>query len=261
MTDDTVIEAPETETVAGKPAKQPLTPEEYDRRLGAATRDLREQRREIAALREAIQMRPQLNAEIKADTSEPDMDADPIGWMKYAKGELDAFKKERAEADKQAKAEQEQHAQLAQLGKRMDEYESEFREDHADYNDAVQFFQKARIAELKDEGVTDGEMTRALQQSFSTIVARAINSGKDPAEVVYKLAKNRGFGVDKPDKKLETIERAAQAGRSLSQGSTRTGDGELTFEYVSSLKGKEFTEAFARLKAQAKAAEKAQRRA
>ena len=150
---------------------------------------------------------------------------------------------------------------MAQIGKRMDEYERDFREDHADYDEAVAHFRKVRQDELSESGVSGSELGDALRQDLVSVVARAIRAGKDPAEVFYKLAKNRGFGVDKPDKKLETIERAAQAGRSLSTSSTRTGDGELTFEYVSSLKGKAFTEAFAKLKAQAKAAEKAQRRA
>lgn len=257
MTDETVIEGAETTP----PAKAPLAPEEYERRLGAATRDLREQRREIAALREAIQMRPELKAEIKADAAEPDMDADPIGWMKYAKGELDAFKTERRQTDAQVKAQQEQQAAMAQIGKRMDDFEKDFREDHPDYDDAVAHFRREREAELKESGVSQGELGDALRQDLVSVVARAIRAGKDPAEVVYKLAKNRGFGVDKRDAKLETIERAAKAGKSLTDGSTRAGDGELTFEYVSSLKGKEFTEAFAKLKAQAKAAEKSQRRA
>lgn len=256
MTDETVIEGAET-----PPAKAPLAPEEYERRMSSQARDLREQRREIAALREAIQMRPTLAAEVKADAAEPDMDADPIGWMKYAKGELDAFKSERKQTDAQSKAQAEQQAAMAQIGKRMDEFERDFREDHSDYDDAVAHFRKIRSDELAESGTTPGEMSATLTQDLVSIVARAIRAGKDPAEVVYKLAKNRGFGVDRPDKKLQTIERAANAGKSLSQGSTRTGDGELTFEYVSSLKGKDFTEAFAKLKAQAKAAEKAQRRA
>ena len=264
MTDETVIERSEGETGEGtetKPAKQPLAPEEYERRLQAQSRDLREQRREIASLREMIQSRPALAAEIKADAAEPDMDADPIGWMKYAKGELDAYKTERANAAAQEKQQREQQAAMAQIGKRMDEYERDFREDHADYDDAVAHFRKVRQDELSESGVSASELGDALRQDLVSVVARAIRAGKDPAEVVYKLAKNRGFGVDKSDTKLETIARAASAGRSLSQGSTRTGDGELTYEYVSGLKGKAFTDAWAKLKAQEKAAERSLRRA
>lgn len=260
MTDETVIDGADTAETVEKPAKAPLAPEEYERRMSAQSRDLREQRREIASLREMISMRPALAADIKADVTEPDMDADPIGWMKYAKGELDAFKSERAQQERDTKAQQEQQQAMAQIGKRMDEYERDFREDHADYNDAVAHFRKVREEELSESGTSAGEMADALRQDLVNIVARAIRAGKDPAEVVYKLAKNRGFAVDAPDKKLQTIERAAQAGKSLSQGSTRTGDGELTYEQVSALKGKAFTEAWTKLKAQERAAERAARR-
>jgi hypothetical protein len=259
MSEETVIET--TETVE-TPAKEPLAPEELAKRLSAATRDMREYRREIASLREMIQARPAVERAIEADDNEPDMDVDPIGWMKFAKKYMDMTKAERAEAERQSQQQAEQQAAMAQIGKRMDEYEKDFREDHSDYDDAVAHFRKVRQDELAESGVSASELGDALRQDLVSVVARAIRAGKDPAEVVYKLAKNRGFGVDAKDKKLETIERAANAGKSLSAAGGRSaGDGELTYEYVSGLKGKAFTEAWAKLKAQERNAEKAARRA
>lgn len=258
MSEDTVVETPETPEAA---AREPLAPDELERRYRAATRDLREQRREIASLREMIQARPAVAAAIEADDNEPDMDADPIGWMKYAKRYMDMTKSERAAAEKASKEQAANQQAMAQIGKRMDEYERDFREDNPDYDKAVAHFRKVREEELSESGVTAGELGDALRQDLVSVVARAIRAGKDPAEVVYKLAKNRGFGVDKRDPKLETIERAANAGKSLSQGSTRTGDGELTYEYVSTLKGKAFTEAWQKLRSQQRDAERSSRRA
>lgn len=258
MSEDAVIEAPEGEQTEA-PAKEPLSVEELNKRLSAATRDMRDYRREISSLREMIQMRPALAADIKADEAEPDLDADPIGWMKYAKKELDQFKGNAAQQAAQERQQAENNAAMGQIARRMEDYERDFRDEHPDYNEAVKHFRTVREEELTESGVTPGEMSGALQQDLVSIVARAIRANKDPAEVVYKLAKNRGFGVDASTKKLQTIEAAAKAGKSLSQGGGRTGDGELTFDYVSSLKGKDFTEAFQKLKAQAKAAERAAR--
>lgn len=256
MSDVDSAPATEATTTEEPPKKAPLSPEEYERRLQAQGRDLREQRSEIRTLREMIQMRPQLAAEIKADQAEPDMDQDPIAWMKYAKGELDAFKTERKQSDQSAKQQAEQQAGMAQIARRMDDYERDFREEHPDYNDAATHFRTVRTEELAESGVAPSEMAAALQRDLVEVVARAIRANKDPAEVVYKLAKNRGFGVDASTKKLQTIERAANAGKSLSQASGRTGDGELTFEFVAGLRGKDLREGYQKLRAQAKAAER-----
>jgi hypothetical protein len=260
------VSAEDTETVetgeeTAAPAKAPLAPEEMERRLSAATRDMREYRREIAGLREMIQMRPQLAQEIRADDAEPDLEVDPIAWMKYAKKELDTYKGNARQQEANDKAANERNAAQSQIARQMNDYERDFRVDHPDYDKAVAHFRTVRAEELAEEGLTGQDLNNALVEGLVSAVARAIRAGKDPAEVVYKLAKNRGFGVDPDTKKLQTIERASAAGKSLSQGGGRTGDGELTFEYVSSLKGNAFSEAFAKLRAQAKDAERTSRRA
>lgn len=236
-------------------ARQPLAPEEYERRLSAATRDMREQRREIANLREMVQMRATPAEQRQTRMEEPPAD-DPLATIEYLKTRLKGYDEQ---FDAQAKAEEEaQKRQGAQqqIARQMQEYERDFRSDHPDYDKAVEHFRKVRAEELAEEGLGGQDLNNALVEGLVSAVARAIRAGKDPAEVVYKLAKNRGFGVDGDTKKLQTITRAQEAGKSLSNAGGRTGDGELTFDYVSSLKGKEFSEAFAKLKAQAKAAER-----
>lgn len=255
MSDETVIEG---QTEGDPPAKAALSPEEVERRLENAGRTMREQRAEIRALRELMEMRPAgQQPQTQAQKAEvPDPEVDPIGFIKYAKGRLEGFDAERELTDKQAREQQAQQNNLHQLSQRMAEYEVDFRGDHPDYDKAAEHFRDARIKELGEEGVHGQAANGALQQSLAEIVARAIRAGKDPAEVIYKLAKNRGFGVDDGSKKLQTIERAQSAGKSLSNAGGASGNSELTIEHVNSLTGKEFTAAFARYKAQQKAAER-----
>ena len=252
-------DAPVVDPDAPALERAPLSPAEYEKRLNAATRDLRENRAETRALREMIgmiQARPQLAAEMRQDDAEPDLEQDPIAWMKYAKKELDTYKGNAAQQAAAEKAANERNQAQSQIARQMNDYERDFRLDHPDYDNAVAHFRKVRAEELAEEGLSGQELNNTLVESLVSAVARAIRAGKDPAEVVYKLAKNRGFGVDDTTKKLQTIERAQEAGRSLSNAGGRQGDGDLTIEQVNKLKGKAFTEAFAKFKAQAKAAER-----
>ena len=102
--------------------RAPLSPAEYEKRLNAATRDLRENRAETRALREMIgmiQARPQLAAEMRQDEAEPDLEQDPIAWMKYAKKELDTYKSNAAQQALAEKAANERFNAQASISKQM----------------------------------------------------------------------------------------------------------------------------------------------
>ncbi|HZC17385.1 MAG TPA: hypothetical protein VE309_11550 [Caulobacteraceae bacterium] len=261
---EAVVEAPEPGAAEGAvpnapaaaAARAPLSAEEYERRLQAQGRDLREQRRQIRALNERLNQagaQPHTPAERAA---KPDMETNPIGYMRWADQRLEFYERREAEAARQQEEQSRQQAAVAQIARRMEDFEKDFADDHPDYFKAAAHFRTARTAELAEEGVSAADMAQALRQDFVNVIARATRAGKDPAEVVYKLARNRGFGADSDDKKLQTISRAANAGRTLSGAGGAAGEAELTVEYVNGLSGKAFTEARARLRAQTLAAEK-----
>ena len=238
----------------GEPvAKTPLSPDEYERRLQAQGRDLRDQRRQIRELNERLNTagaQPQTKTERAA---EPDLEADPIAWMKYAKTRLAEFDTQAENESRRDREQRAQQAQLQQISQKMTESEADFADDHADYFDAAAHFRKAREEELLEEGTSRAQLGAALQMDLANIVNRAIQAGKDPAQVIYSLAKRRGFGgVDASDKKLTTIARAQAAGKSLSLGGGSQGGQDLTYEYVSTLSGQALLDAKAKLRAQEK---------
>lgn len=194
----------------------------------------------------------------------PDVETDPIGNIEaLRKIALRLTQQEQAKT-RQTEAQTAQQRQFQQINTRMQEYEADFSAENPDYNDAAAHFRTARMAELQEQGYDGEELNTALRTELVGLVARSLQSGKDPAEVVYKLAKNRGFGaaprkevageVDKPSKKLETIERGQKASRSLSGMSGKTGDGELSAASVSRLEGAAFDAAFAKLRQEARRA-------
>jgi len=245
---ETVIEGGETNTQA----KTFLPPEEYERRLESQGRDLRLQRQQIRELQAAIENKgaqPQTKAEREAM---PNEDEDPIAFIKYAKKRILEWDANETQAEEQVRRQNEQHAQQAQIARRMEEFESDFRADHPDYDKAAAHFRVTLGEELKEAGFSGDELNGKLTLDLISIVSRAIRAGKDPAKVLYDLAKKRGFGTSNDkDPKLETIAKAQAAGKSLSTAGGRGGDGEVTYEYVNSLpRGKERDEAFKKLRAQ-----------
>jgi hypothetical protein len=250
MSDESAVANETGATATETPVRAPLSAEEYERRLQAQGRDLREQRAQIRQLTAAMESKgaePQTRAEKAA---EPDIDADPIAWMRYAKGRLEGFDQERTQQEAQERQSQQQVAAISAIASQMSDYERDFRSDNPDYDKAAAHYRNARAEELLEEGTPQGNINEALRMELINVVARAIRGGKDPADVVYKLAKKRGFGVDGSEKKLQTLEKAQAAGKSLSGSGGRSGDGEITIEYVNSLSGKEFTEARMKLRAQ-----------
>lgn len=194
----------------------------------------------------------------------PDVEADPIGNIEAIKRMALKLAQREQETARTSQAQTAQQRQFAQINTRMQEYEADFLTENPDYNDAAKHFREARTLELQEQGYDGDELNTALRTELVGLVARSLQSGKDPAEVVYRLAKNRGFGVqtgkenpdpvDKANKKLETIERGQRASRSLSGMSGKTGDGELSAASVSRLEGAAFDAAFARLRQEARRA-------
>lgn len=189
----------------------------------------------------------------------PDPVQDPIGALEFQQRAIAAYAKRVQEEQRQGQQQTAQERQFQQINTRMTEHEADFRELNPDYDDAAKHFREARTLELQEQGYEGDELTQALRTELVGLVARTLQSGKDPAEVVYKLAKNRGFGtqarkevVDTPSKKLQTIERGQKASRSLSTMSGKTGDGELSVESINKLDGAAFDAAYAKMREQAK---------
>jgi hypothetical protein len=216
------------------------------------TRELKQQMEEVQAKLEAAERRQvQAPAQTQAPAAMPDPNVDPIGALEWMKGHFeqqDAAQKTQAQRHADQQASQRQTQALAQ---RMNDYEADFKEDHPDYTDAAEHLKTTRLDELKEAGFTGDDLNRALAQDMFSIVTRAMQAGKDPAEVVYNLAKRRGYGVDKNATKLQTIAKGQQAARSMPSGGRPSGH--LPVDQGVKLKGAAFDKWFDAERQRAKA--------
>lgn len=178
-------------------------------------------------------------------------DEDPIGDIQTVKqlakllvGQTDAERQADAKVTERARA-------MNTISTTMREYEDDFRAQTPDYDKAAKHFMDARAEELKDTGLSGADLTTAMQNDFAGIVTRSIQAGKDPAEIIYNMAKRRGFAPKGAATKLATIAKGQEQSKTLSTGGGAA-QGNLSADKVANLKGAAFDAAFEKLRASEK---------
>lgn len=166
-----------------------------------------EAQRELDAARATMASMEKLFAKITAgekpkgeeEPELPDFAEDPAGHLA---GKIEQLQKQLAQiGDKDAKrTEAEKQQETARQV--LDTYARATHEYAAkvpDFKDAYDYLAQAVDAELLARGYTDPiERQNVLQFEEGRLVGRAMQQGKNPAEVIYGLAKHRGYTGKKP---------------------------------------------------------------
>lgn len=266
-------------------ARAKLTPEELEERYSNTKTALAQERRER---REAVRKNTELEARLTAlesggapkraaeaaEEEEIDPDIDPIGAMKQMRNKIAAYEavqRQEEQSEAEAKA---QERKFQAVEAKLAEHEEDFRDDHPDYDDAAKHYAGARAQELLSYGLKPQQVQKTLREEFATLAATAINNRKNPAAVVYELAKARGFGKakgedpapkGKPGKaQVSELIRGAKASSPLSRSGGRASTG-LDAATVANINirdrkgGEAFDAAFERMETEAKRAERGRR--
>lgn len=118
--------------------------------------------------------------------------------------------------------------------------ERDFESQNSDYRQALDHAFKVRQEALEILDLEPEEAREAVEREFATIVNDALRRGKNPAEVVYKMAHKMGYAKpQEPNKKIEDIQRGVAASKSLSQASGKK-TVELTAEVLANMSDDEF---------------------
>ena len=210
--------------------------------------------REVREIRAALESKPKAadddDALVKLIETLRDDDDDPISDLAGVKAALKTFiAQQKAEREQEGQVTQQQRA-IQTLVSTVEEYEADFTADHPDYPKAAAHYKQARREELEEMGYAGEALQRELATDLLGLARRAIDGGRDPAEVVYGLAKKRGFaaGKEQADAKLRTIAEAAKGGRTPS--GAKPGAGRVTYEMVAKAKGADRDAMWAKLREQ-----------
>lgn len=150
----------------------------------------------------------------------PGYDVDPVAHLKARLDQLQGFTQQHQQQLQQQNAMQQFSTALAGL-------ENQMRSQTADYDAAVEFAKRARLAELSALGYDAGQAQEMLRQEIVGTSHYLMQRGQNPAEAFYNYAKTRGWQQPQPAapkpavnpaKKLATVAKAQAAAKSLPRG-------------------------------------------
>lgn len=242
--------APEAEAPTEAPAAEETPPAEGERQKTvphAALHEERERRKETERrLAEAeqrsrtLEERTNLILQRFAPPQQqdqpaplPDREKDPVGYLEARAQRAE----EAAAAALQAlnqRGQQDQHAQaIAAIQRHATAAEMQFRQSNPDYDAAVAHLVSARHRQLEIAGwANPADRQAVITQEAVGLAGRALQERRNPAEIIYGLAKEFGYTPPQPggqqqpstpatEERLAQISRGQQQSRSL--GSVRGG--------------------------------------
>jgi len=245
-----VKEAPkEEEKQEEVKAEDKPSPEENYKKAMQEERSRRKQeqsaRRELEA--KLKEMEERFNKMTQEKAKIPEINESPVENLDARIAQFEALEQKRKEQFERYQQEQAVAAENAQILSDYKENAAEFKESVPDFDDAYGYFVKSRIEEFKSLGYGDEEAVNAAYIEEMNIARHLISQGKNPAEVVYNMAKVRGWSkqsekAEKPsnqDEKLKMLAKGTQNAK-LSTGASKPG--EITLEALAEMSDDEFME-------------------
>lgn len=209
------------------------------------SRDLETQ---LAELRGKFSIIERINA--PPQQTAPDPETDFLGAVRHQGETVAQLQKRLDDQEAARKAEQDQAKQTQSLISGYSAAAAEFEQRTPDFKAAYQHLLHSRVQELSALGY-DGEAIRqTLQNEEMAIAQTAFRNERNPGEVIYELAKHRGYvkkaepppggGKGSAADKLDTIERGQGLHKSLSSTGGSSGDVEMTADALLKMPMDEF---------------------
>jgi hypothetical protein len=133
----------------------------------------------------------------------PALDKDPVGHILGTQQELARQLQTNTQTTQQQQAQINNQLQamqvLSALTQRAKAVEAQFELDNPDYGQAVNHLRRVRHQELQALGYDDpAERGNIIDQEGLGVAARSFQTGRNPAEAIYNLAKMRGWAPPAP---------------------------------------------------------------
>lgn len=181
-----------------------------------------------------------------AQNPPPDESVDPVGALKYRQ---EMSERELMQFRQRAQSEEMQRQQLEQVNALVAWAQSEsaqFKSETPDFDDAYKHVRDKRVAELRAMGLDGPQLAQTLVQDELWVFQHAAQTGRNPAEVIYAMAKNIGYGGKQapsqvtPEKKMEVLQSGLAAAKSLDGGAGA--GGKPTAEQIANMSEDEFAD-------------------
>jgi hypothetical protein len=175
----------------------------------------------------------------------PSADQDIFGAVKHMQGEQARIRQEIDNYRRQIQAEN----QMRTLRNWGSDAEASFAKDNPDYYEALKHLRAARARDLTVWGMSPAQAKTQAEQEEVLLLARAANEQRNPAQMAYDLARERGYQKAAPPPQqrgqyddLNRIEAGQKQSGSLSNvgGGTGRNTGDIEIEDVLKMSDREF---------------------
>lgn len=129
----------------------------------------------------------------------PVYEEDPAAYLKWQNDQILADRRKEVAERQQQEQYNTQNQHVQQLQRAVKEGINQYADQTPDYNDAAKFLVESRIRELEIMGIHDKkEQMQTLTQEELQVGTYALQRGLSPGELVYNLAKSRGYQRQNP---------------------------------------------------------------
>jgi hypothetical protein len=149
----------------------------------------------------------------------PDAATDPLGHLMYQQKQIQAQIEAIRTGTQQQQEETSQQTQFNTFITNVNSQVAAFKTTHADYDDAYKHLVDVRVADFTDRGYTPQVAREMVSREEMDIAGKALQAGKNPAEVAYGMAKRYGYAVKAAptpaENKLDTIKKGLETGKEV----------------------------------------------
>jgi hypothetical protein len=167
----------------------------------------------------------------------PDFEDNPAEYLKTELDEIKGFKTQQEQQAQTTQAQQQFYGDFTKV-------EQEFSGKNPDYFDAVKHLYESRMSEFKTMGYDNDQSYQLAQRDAWDIVQDANSRGKNGAELIYNLAKTRGYekGKQTTEKsEIETLKEVKEVAKNTGLGASGdTPKGQVSLSDLASMNDDEF---------------------
>lgn len=217
---------------------QALDEERHKRKKAQAELQAEQQRRAILEDR----WNQLLAAQQQPQPQIPDATVDPLANHDARLQQAEKTAQELMQEKRAREAQAQQYQQFQAFAGQVASLESEYEQENPDYKNALNFLKDRRSKELRAVGYNAAQVNQIVINDAAGIAMAAIQSGRNPGEVIYQMAVDTGYVKGKrevpAEQKMQTLQKGAEAAKGLGAGGVASGN--PTPEQIAAMSEEEF---------------------
>ncbi len=166
----------------------------------------------------------------------PDFEEDPVAHLSYKVDKIYSQTEQQAKTAQEREQQHQQQLQRQQIAQQYQMQAQEFAKRQPDFADGYRHFVQSWQEELAMMGYPPAMASEVIQNEEARIVQHASRTGENAAELVYNLAKRRGY---KPTgASIETLKEGQRAAKTMGGGKP---EGKLTLQALAEMDPDDFS--------------------